>query len=841
MNISTHPLFAELDLGPDLLSLLLTSEGKVLHCNQAYVNHFSQGETSSSLKESLGRQSFEDLIEDLQELKNKRDLSKILNLEHTTIGTGKKTVRWQFFLGDNEQVGYKAIGTVVQAKLANKSVPSHVLDYVTDCLFAIDSKGNFMTVNQGFVNFVSKPKEELLQLDIDSIFGSKESPTFSLELNRLLHKCKPDKLEVFFPTLRQWWFFAIYPSPEQINVYSKNITQRKQYELGLKESQTKLKAILDSTSEINVLVDLNYKVLSFNKSASLWAQRILRKTLVEGTSILGLLSVSDQNAIKEIYEQALLGNTIKYERSFHLSTDEEHWFRISFVPVYCDKNKVNGVAINAENIGEAKEAESVLNMHSLIASHVTDAVVVTNQKGETIWVNESFVRKTGFTLEDMKGLKPGEVLQGAASDPEVVRQMSQAVAQGKGFDVELINYTKSGKPFHVEIKSDPYYNPQGELQGFIAVQPDITERKRLEEVKLRKSWKRYHAIFENSINAILLANNLGEFIDANAAASEMSGYSLEELRSMNLGDVVDNNSDMTHTDDWNTFIAQGKMEGTVALKTKNGELKVLDFRAVADILPGIHLSVLSDITDHFESEQLIIDQKRHLETLNEEKSRLFSIIAHDLRSPLNSLSGMINLIQNEYIEKSLFDEQIKIISERITHSVNLMDNLFQWAQHQLGGIRAKFDRFDLYEIGKNKIELFKRIAANKKITINNQFEKGTFISADINMTDLVIRNLVANAIKFCREGGEVKMTAEHMPNLVKICVTDNGVGIKEEHLENIFGSMMTTVGTKEEKGSGLGLRICKEFVEKQGGRIWVESKLGEGSNFCLIIPQTSDF
>ena len=684
---------------------------------------------------------------------------------------------------------------------------------------------------------LSISKDELYAKNVNEIFGDQQSPLYTTTISRALHNHNGGKYEAFFPQLSQWWLFAIYPTSEQVNiVYTKEITHRKRNEIQLSESRAKLEAILDSTSEVHILLSPQYQVLSFNKSAQLFAGKILGSVLEEKASVLQVIPPSLHASFQQKFDQSLRGETIRVEWKAKIANQSQNWYQVTFSPVYDGNQRVASIAINATNITSRKSAEEQLHMYSLIVNHITDAIIVSDAQGRTQWVNESFVRKTGYTLEDMYGLKPGNVLQGPDTDPVSALEMHNAVANGRSFHVEIINYSKSGKPYHVEIKADPFYNTHGELQGFIAIQPDITQRKKEEETRLRESWARFHAIFENSINAILLADDQGNYLDANPAACEISGYSLEEIRDKRLTDILDHTAELNQTMDWDEFIVKGKMEGTVAIRTKKGEIKMLDYKAMADILPGLHLSILSDVTDQYQAEKKIRKQNKHLKKLNEEKNQLFSIIAHDLRSPLNGLSGMIQLLQDETIEKKDFDEQIGLISQRINHSLNLMDNLFQWAQHQLKGIKLEKRQFDLYEVAESKLGLFKDIADKKKITITNHIPKKTIIHADLNMIDLVIRNLVANATKFCDEGDHVQISQQNNDDHIQVCIRDSGQGIKAEHLPKIFEGRFTTTGTHKEKGSGLGLRICKDFVEQHDGQIWVDSEWGVGTSFYFTIP-----
>ena len=830
------PDLSKLELADNILVIELLQDGSLFSSNQAFSQLLSKGDQSITFENSLGKEQFNYFLQILDHASQDGKTSIHVELKHEFVSPSTTSIKWQFFI-NHKKYKYKYLGIChIPLPVKEESISYQVIDHVNDCFFVLDKEGTFLEVNPGFAKLFSSSRDHICSLNVDDVFGNADARLCSKKLIRQLQKAEVSDFEIHFKAIDEWWHFVVCPASDQTSVYAKNVTESKHYELELKRSEASLNALLNSTSESNLLLDKHICILRYNKAAELLAKKVLGKDLQEGACFLDYVPEVRRDRFREKFYKALEGQTIQYERKITNPEDKNFWFKISFFPVFDKDNQVLGVSFNAENIRALKEAEEKRNMYALIAGHITDAVIITDANGLTTWVNESFVRKTGYSLEDLRELTPGSVLQGPDSDPASIKIMEEAVKMGRPFHVELINYTKAGKPFNVEIKSDPYYRSDGKLLGFISIQPDVTHRKKEENRRIRESLIRYQAIFENSNNAILLANDQGYYLDANPAACQISGYSLDELKKLNVSDLLDTDSQFTRTEDWSDFIKKGKLEGTVAIRAKQGEMKILDYRAVADILPGLHLSILSDVTQQHLAEQKLIEQNQHLNRINNEKNRLFSIIAHDLRSPLNSLSGMIQLVQENMIAQEDFEKYTAKINDRIQHSLNLMDNLFQWAQHQLKGIRLEKIHIDLHEIANNKLALFKDAAEKKEIAIENHIGKGTWAWADFNMIDLVVRNLVANAIKFCSEGGQIKLSTQRKEEALTVCVEDTGVGIAKENLASIFGGEVSTRGTHDEKGSGLGLQVCKEFIEKHGGVIWVESELNQGSSFYFSLP-----
>ncbi len=232
----------------------------------------------------------------------------------------------------------------------------------------------------------------------------------------------------------------------------------------------------------------------------------------------------------------------------------------------------------------------------------------------------------------------------------------------------------------------------------------------------------------------------------------------------------------------------------------------------------------------------IEDQAEKLRQSNRVKDRIFSMIAHDLRGPLSSLYGVISLIEMNKTSQEELDRLIPNVARRFKYTSTLLNNLLQWAQSQMEGYKVNSEVFDISLIFKNKQALLQTNIEDKNLQITLP-ESEILVFADMNMIDLVAQNLLSNAIKFSHHNDIICIQACQEGDMVSIAVKDNGVGIKEEYIPHLFSdSFFTTKGTMDEKGTGLGLMLCKEFIEKNGGTITVESSYGEGSTFRFTLP-----
>ena len=236
---------------------------------------------------------------------------------------------------------------------------------------------------------------------------------------------------------------------------------------------------------------------------------------------------------------------------------------------------------------------------------------------------------------------------------------------------------------------------------------------------------------------------------------------------------------------------------------------------------------------------MIEKQRKELESLNATKDKFFSIIAHDLKNPFASLIGASDFLVNSSDE--LTAEQLKnfhdIINQSARSGYRLLENLLEWSRMQTGRMAFKPKKVDLWDLVNEVVNLLTGSAEQKEICLTANIDENLIATVDENMINTVVRNLVSNAIKFTHRGGEIKVSSELFDGFIEITVADNGIGIPPEKIEKLFriDEKVTQNGTENETGTGLGLILCKEFVERHGGTIRVESEPKKGSKFIFTI------
>lgn len=360
------------------------------------------------------------------------------------------------------------------------------------------------------------------------------------------------------------------------------------------------------------------------------------------------------------------------------------------------------------------------------------------------------------------------------------------------------------------------------------------------EKALADSEENFRSIMENSADAIFITNKTGNYIYSNKAATDILGYSSEEIRLKTIADISPPDKIEEYFEVFKQVLEGGnKVLTEIELLKKDGKYISTDLNVV--LLPdGRVYGSCRDITARKNTEAALRENEKQLIKLNADKDIFISILGHDLKSPFNTLLGLSDALIGDLKNLSIseIEEHLKLIYKTAWNTYNLLENLLNWTRTQSGKIPFSPKYYSFGEVCRNNVELLKAGANAKGITIDYDYPVNLKVNADIDMLNTIIRNLVSNAIKFTNRDGVINITAVESDTDVTISVSDNGVGIEPDNLSKLFdiSQTLSTTGTEEESGTGLGLLLCREFVEKHGGKIWVESESFKGSTFSFNLP-----
>lgn len=248
--------------------------------------------------------------------------------------------------------------------------------------------------------------------------------------------------------------------------------------------------------------------------------------------------------------------------------------------------------------------------------------------------------------------------------------------------------------------------------------------------------------------------------------------------------------------------------------------------------------LFEDISEEVLTKEKLETQAKDLQQLNDLKDKYFSIISHDLKSPIFGIRELLHLTQSGDVSQEEFMEMIPEVTQNIENVSSLLENLLAWTSSQIKGEHIQLSEFNLFKVIEEQIQLVDRIAQGKSINIELADEGNILVKADQNMIELVLRNILSNAVKFSHRNGKIKINVSESGEFEKVCIEDFGIGISKENLKKLkHGISFSTKGRQNESGTGLGVLLVNEYTHKNNGRLEVSSELGKGTKFCIYIPK----
>lgn len=354
----------------------------------------------------------------------------------------------------------------------------------------------------------------------------------------------------------------------------------------------------------------------------------------------------------------------------------------------------------------------------------------------------------------------------------------------------------------------------------------------------------FKPVFEETVDAIIITDGSSEkIIDVNKAACELLGRDKNSIIETHLFNYFEDEtlSEIKKTPSQITMY--GSVLSDRKVKTKSGQLIPVDLTINTFSENGNNyvMTTLRDVSERIKYENEIVAMNEELSKTNASKDKLFSIIAHDLKNPISALMSLSEMMasESETISPEEVNEFTGMIKNLSKNTYELLENLLNWARVQTKNIEIEKKEIDVRDLVDKISEVLKPSANLKSISINNLVDADFKIYADENMINAVIRNLISNAIKFSKENSSIKIRTGTNKNMNQVTVSDEGVGMEESYVKDLFKVDVYTsrYGTKKEKGTGLGLVLCNEFVKLHDGNIIVKSEVNKGTEFRIQIPK----
>ncbi|NJO89148.1 MAG: PAS domain S-box protein [Chloroflexia bacterium] len=637
-----------------------------------------------------------------------------------------------------------------------------------------------------------------------------------------------------------------------------DITEQKMAEAAIAERERQLNMAMEGTglglwdwNMVDNTIKINKRFIEV-----IGYDGIISKSEIGFDFLVSIIHIDDYARIMNCFLNYIQSDSKTFEEEFRLKHSKGYyvWVHVRAKVFEWQNNKPSRsigtfLDITERRLAEIKVQKSEEKFRTL--TELSPSAICIQSIDKLLFVNPAWVEALGYS--EKQALKHSFVELVHPEYRELAERYSRlrlfegTNAPGR-YEIKMLTRKKEIKWFDISVT---VINFEGQ-KASLAVLNDITKIK-LTEQALRDSEQKFKSLFYGNHSVMFLIDaDSGRFIEANQKACEFYQFTQKEITGMSVWDIS-----LLKPDEIKKSLKlaiDGKQsQFTARHRLANGEIRDVEAFSGKVKYEGkdILYSIIHDVTDRILAEEKIRKSQKELQLLNDQKDKFFSIISHDLKGPIGNFMQFAELLKNH--KELLTSESAEAL---IDHSYNLanntyklLENLLVWSRSQLGGIKINQQMIPLYPLINETIKLLEDGAQNKNITLVNNVEKSTLIFADRDTILTVIRNLFSNAIKFTHKGGSISCEATKCKKNVEedgflsVSIVDTGVGISEDKIANLFtfGREFTTFGTNNEKGSGLGLILCKDLVELNGGKITVTSKKDVGSTFTFSVRCTPKY
>ena len=754
-------------------------------------------------------------------------------------------------------------------------------------LFCItDLEGEIIKSNEAWSRFSGYPGDKLTGMKLFDLVHPDDLPA-TLEIIDKLRKGEDihDFSNRFLSadgTYRNIEWRA-HPIENLIYASARDITEKKHLVEALSKSERRYRSLLEQMQDGLLIDDMHGNITYVNPRFC----QIVEYDMDELTGRNGydfLLPKESKKIVAEKDKNRLQGHSDCYELVFRKKSGKTVDLLIHSTPMKNEKGQVVGSFSTCTDISKLKRAERELNITKEAMQTAMQLTKVGRWSKNLIKNDDYWCKITREIHEVSSDFEPSmqnaiDFYKAGESRNKIREVVTKAINSGEPYDVEVQLITANGNERWVRTIGKPNFDENGRCIRLYGAIQDITEQKHNNE-KLAKN-ERFLTQLNNLVFQVLgtensdellqmLSDNICALFNADGCYITLwdehskktipiasSAISPEEYRNK-----ISQSDELTMTesvllaeqplvaeDVFNSPYLSRKIAEKYPARSLLGLPLISDSKKLGAILVGFntyhkftHDEILygkiiaRDISLIVHKMQIFDD----LKLSNAQKDKFFSIIAHDLKSPFNSILGFSEWLVEKVKKKDFkdVDKYAGIIHQSSNHVYGLLVNLLEWSQAQTGGVKLNPEHFDLVAFVEYSLTIYNDIATQKSINIKRSLPKTLPVYADRHMLNSILRNLVSNAIKFTQNGGTVKISAVKQSSEIIITIADNGKGIPKERLDKLFciAHSESTPGTANEKGTGLGLILCKDFIDKHGGNIWVESEEGAGSTFCFTIP-----
>ncbi len=730
-----------------------------------------------------------------------------------------------------------------------------ITDAVSDAIFALQSAGEII--------FWNKASEQLFGYTRSEVYGKffgKAFDVFDLEyfegIKKRLEKSKIWKISLTVykkdgkKEIIEAKFSYANNNSGMIVVVCSNITERATTEQLIKASEEKFKSIVSLASELICNLDPEGKIIFANKAFTnvfkYSENEILTKNIKD---ILSEEVVSEDDFTLRKYEKP---GVHEFEIEGITKTGDIIFLNAIISPSFQNNNLSYFNLILTDHTKKQVTQKNLMIFLSMFNAFLDG--VAAECEGKLILANEAFAKIFGYNnSKEMLDKDLFDLV--AANDIPKVTGYFQLIGRNKEIPerFEFLAKRKDGSNFFAETSLSAFESDQKIYVVMVA--RDITERKRTQQA-IRESEEKYRNITENIDDFLYTFEKTGSVLRPVFYTS-----SVEKITGYNQTDFLTDSRlifKLIHPDDFlslkkklsSLLKSKIQLSGEFEFRIINRHGNVVWIRNKLNIVRDNEGRILkiyglvSDISLRKNAEDELKRSTDNLVKLNETKDRFISIISHDLRTPFSSILGFTDLLLSDSDLTELEKKQyIEFIKESSKSMLSLVNSLLDWTRLQTGRIRFEPEKIEAYKIIDSSLNALSGVAFQKKIEIISDISKDIVIFIDKDLMLQVFNNLISNAIKFTPQHGTITISIKPSERMrfIEFSIKDTGVGIKPDDIKKLFkvDTKFTSEGTEGEKGTGLGLSLVKEIIDKHGGKVWVESEFGKGSEFKFTLPTAS--
>jgi PAS domain S-box-containing protein len=723
----------------------------------------------------------------------------------------------------------------------------YILQNITGPYVSLDENWRYVEINEMAERelFQGRPASELLGKVIWDEFPQVVGDPAYHQFMKAMQTGQPAQFEQYSKILNRWYEFHAFPHKNCLEVYHRDISERKFAENALRESERRLQVALKTPPLLVYQTDKNLcYTWIHNPPQGMTVEDMIGKRDEE-------LRPAEEVAELVAFERSVLESGRGARRNVQFPTPKGTYvYDVTAEPVRSEEGEIIGLTVAAFDLTESRRMQEHLEYQAQLLENVHDAIIATDLDLRITSWNRAAEKLYGWKEEEVIGKLVREVTRTDLSRAERATAIDE-IHGAKAFKLEIVQHTQDGREITVEGTTSPVSDSRGGVIGYVSVNRDISERKRAEQAlekanaELKESEKQLRDVLNSLFTFVGLLTPDGTLIEANRAPLEAAGITLEDVKGKPFHEAY-----------WWSYSPQVQAEIRSAVqKAAQGQASRFDVRAhmKGDYLMPIDFMIAPmldekgrvkhlvpsavDISERKKAEEAIQRYTRQLERSNQELEQFALVASHDLREPLRKIGAFGKQLQ-EKLGPNLGEAE-KDYLERMMNAAQRMSSMVEDLL-ALAGVTTKarpYVSVDLCEVAKTVLD-------DLEIQINQtggkvMMEELPTVEADPLQMHQLLQNMISNALKFSRPGVPplVKITCKYIEgNQVEISISDNGIGFEKESLERILQPFQRLHPKNEYQGSGIGLTICQKILERHGGMITASSTPGQGATFTITLP-----